>query len=125
MLIVLDNARDEQQVRPLLPASPGCLVLVTSRSQLAGLAAADGARLLSLDVLSHAEAVQLLTARLGAARAAAEPTAVDRDRRPVRVPAAGPGGRRGPRRRPARLPAGRPRRRARAIGRPPGRPRHR
>ena len=81
MLIVLDNARDEQQVRPLLPASPGSLVLVTSRSQLAGLAAADGARLLSLDVLAHAEAVQLLAARLGAARAAAEPAAVDRDRR--------------------------------------------
>jgi DNA-binding SARP family transcriptional activator/tetratricopeptide (TPR) repeat protein len=75
MLIVLDNARDEEQVRPLLPASPGSLVLVTSRSQLGGLAAADGARLISLDVLSHAEAVQLLTARLGAARAAAEPGA--------------------------------------------------
>jgi transcriptional regulator with XRE-family HTH domain len=43
MLIVADNARDEQQVRPLLPASPGSLVLVTSRSQLDGLAAADGA----------------------------------------------------------------------------------
>jgi transcriptional regulator with XRE-family HTH domain len=76
MLIVLDNARDEQQVRPLLPPSPGSLVLVTSRSQLTGLAAADGARLLSLDVLPHAEAVQLLTARIGASRAAAEPAAV-------------------------------------------------
>jgi tetratricopeptide (TPR) repeat protein len=77
MLIVLDNARDEQQVRPLLPASPGSLVLVTSRSQLGGLGAADGARLISLDVLSHGEAVKLLAARLGTARAAAEPTAVD------------------------------------------------
>jgi tetratricopeptide (TPR) repeat protein len=76
MLIVLDNARDEQQVRPLLPASPGSLVMVTSRSQLAGLAATDGARLLSLDVLSHGEAVQLLNARLGTARAGAEPDAV-------------------------------------------------
>jgi tetratricopeptide (TPR) repeat protein/transcriptional regulator with XRE-family HTH domain len=76
MLIVLDNARDEQQVRPLLPASPASLVLVTSRSQLAGLAAADGARLISLDVLTQAEAVQLLTIRLGAARAAAELDAV-------------------------------------------------
>lgn len=76
MLIVLDNARDEQQVRPLLPASPGILVLVTSRSQLSGLAASYGARLLNLDVLSHAEAVQLLTARLGARRAAADPAAV-------------------------------------------------
>jgi len=77
MLIVLDNAHDEQQVRPLLPASPGSLVLVTSRSQLGGLAAAEGARLISLDVLSHGEAVQLLAGRLGAARVAAEPAAVD------------------------------------------------
>jgi DNA-binding SARP family transcriptional activator/tetratricopeptide (TPR) repeat protein len=77
VLIVADNARDEQQVRPLLPASPGSLVLVTSRNQLAGLAAADGAGLLSLDALSHAEAVHMLTARLGAARADAEPAAVD------------------------------------------------
>jgi tetratricopeptide (TPR) repeat protein/transcriptional regulator with XRE-family HTH domain len=78
MLIVLDNARDEQQVRPLLPASPASLVIVTSRSDLAGLTAGDGARVLSLDVLPHAEAVQLLAARLGPARAAAEPAAVDR-----------------------------------------------
>jgi tetratricopeptide (TPR) repeat protein/transcriptional regulator with XRE-family HTH domain len=78
LLIVLDNARDEQQVRPLLPASPASLVLVTSRSQLGGLAAAEGARLISLDVLTHGEAVQLLAARLGGARAAAEPAAVDR-----------------------------------------------
>ena len=77
-LIVLDNAHDEGQVRPLLPASPASLVLVTSRSQLGGLAAADGARLISLDVLSHAEAGQLLAARLGAGRAAAESAAVDR-----------------------------------------------
>ena len=78
MLIVLDNARDERQVRPLLPASPGSLVLVTSRSQLSGLAVADGARLISLDVLTHPEAVDLLTARLGQSRAAAEPAAVGR-----------------------------------------------
>ena len=78
VLIVADNARDERQVRPLVPASPGSLVLVTSRSQLSGLAAADGAQLISLDVLSHAEAVHMLTARLGTVRAAAEPGAVDR-----------------------------------------------
>jgi len=77
MLIVLDNARDEQQVRPLLPASPASLVLVTSRNQLAGLTATDGARLLSLDLLAHDEAVQLLSARIGASRAAAEPEAID------------------------------------------------
>ncbi len=78
MLIVLDNAVDERQVRPLLPAGTGSLVIVTSRRQLGGLAAADGARLLSLDVLSHAEAVQMLASRLGASRVAAEPAAVDR-----------------------------------------------
>jgi DNA-binding SARP family transcriptional activator/tetratricopeptide (TPR) repeat protein len=76
MLVMLDNARDEQQVRPLLPASPGSLVIITSRRQLGGLTAADAARLLTLDVLSHTEAVQLLTARLGTARAAAEPEAL-------------------------------------------------
>jgi tetratricopeptide (TPR) repeat protein len=76
MLIVLDNARDEQQVRLLLPASAGTLVLVTSRSQLTGLAAADGARLLSLDVLAPGEAMELLAARIGPDRAAAEPGAV-------------------------------------------------
>jgi tetratricopeptide (TPR) repeat protein/transcriptional regulator with XRE-family HTH domain len=76
MLIVLDNARDEQQVRSLLPASSASQVVVTSRNQLAGLAAADGARLLTLDVLSHGDAVRLLTARLGAERAGAEPAAV-------------------------------------------------
>jgi tetratricopeptide (TPR) repeat protein/transcriptional regulator with XRE-family HTH domain len=78
MLLVLDNARDEQQVRPLLPASPGCMVVVTSRNQLSGLAAIDAARLLTLDVLAHREAVQLLTARLGTRRAAAEPDAMSR-----------------------------------------------
>jgi tetratricopeptide (TPR) repeat protein/transcriptional regulator with XRE-family HTH domain len=77
MLVVLDNARDEQQVRLLLPASAGTLVLVTSRSQLTGLAAADGARLLSLDVLAVGEATGLLATRIGPDRAAAEPGAVD------------------------------------------------
>jgi len=76
VLIVLDNARDEQQVRPLLPASPGCLVIVTSRHQLAGLAASDGAGLLSLDVLTGAEARHMLAIRIGEERAAAEPAAV-------------------------------------------------
>jgi transcriptional regulator with XRE-family HTH domain/tetratricopeptide (TPR) repeat protein len=76
VLVVLDNARDEQQVRPLLPGGPGCLVIVTSRSQLAGLAAAEGARLITLDVLTDAEARQMLSVRLGD-RAAAEPDAVD------------------------------------------------
>jgi DNA-binding SARP family transcriptional activator/tetratricopeptide (TPR) repeat protein len=76
MLIVLDNARDEAQVRPLLPASARCAVLVTSRSQCAGLAAADGARLVVLGMLTEDEAGQLLAARLGAGRVAAEPDSV-------------------------------------------------
>ena len=75
ILVVLDNARDEQQIRPLLPGSPRSLVLVTSRNQLTGLAATDGAQLITLDVLPHHEAVQLLTARLGS-QAIAEPAAV-------------------------------------------------
>jgi tetratricopeptide (TPR) repeat protein len=75
VLVVLDNARDAEQVRPLLPSSPGCLVVITSRSQLTGLAATEGAHQLALDMLTGAEARELLTARLGAARLGAEPDA--------------------------------------------------
>jgi tetratricopeptide (TPR) repeat protein/transcriptional regulator with XRE-family HTH domain len=78
MLVLLDNAADVAQVRPLLPASPRCLVIVTSRSELSALAAAEGARLLSLDVLSEREAIELLAARLGTDRADAEPDAITR-----------------------------------------------
>lgn len=76
LLIVLDNARDVAQVRPLLPGSPGCMVLVTSRASLDGLAVGEGARVLTLDVLSDEEARQLLAARLGGERLAADPAAV-------------------------------------------------
>ncbi len=76
VLLVLDNAADEAQVRPLLPGSPGCLAVITSRRPLAGLAAAEGALRVSLDLMSEAEAGELLAARLGAARVAAEPRAV-------------------------------------------------
>ena len=75
MLIVLDNAGDAGQVRPLLPGSSGCLVLVTSRNRLTGLAAADGARLVTLGALTAAESGDLLARGLGVGRAAAEPAA--------------------------------------------------
>ena len=75
MLLLLDNAHDAEQVRPLLPGSPGCMVVVTSRSQLTGLVV-DGARALPLDVLDAAEAAELVAGRLGAERAASEPAAV-------------------------------------------------
>ena len=76
VLVVLDNARDAEQVRPLLPGASGCVVVVTSRSQLIGLVA-EGAHPLPLDLLPVAEARQLLAGRLGAGRVAAEPRAVD------------------------------------------------
>jgi DNA-binding SARP family transcriptional activator/transcriptional regulator with XRE-family HTH domain len=76
MLIVLDNARGAEQVRPLLPGSPGCMVLVTSRNRLTGLAAAEGAHLLNLGVLTPYESRALLSASVGAERATAEPAAV-------------------------------------------------
>ena len=76
MLVVLDNARDTAHAEPLLPGSPGCLALVTSRSQLTGLAAVHGAQVLTLDVLTWADARELLSHRIGAERVAAEPTAV-------------------------------------------------
>jgi tetratricopeptide (TPR) repeat protein len=75
-LVILDNARDADQVRPLLPGAGGCMVVVTSRDQLAGLVAHDGAHLLNVDVLTRDEAVRLLTIRLGPQRAAAEPETV-------------------------------------------------
>jgi pentatricopeptide repeat protein len=76
MLVVLDNAADEAQVRPLLPGSAGCVAVVTSRRPLPGLAAAEGALQVPLDLMSEPEAGELLAARLGPARVAAEPAAV-------------------------------------------------
>jgi DNA-binding SARP family transcriptional activator len=77
VLVVLDNARDVEQVRPLLPGSPRCLAIVTSRNHLTGLVAAEGAYPLTLGLLPAADARDLLARRLGAARVAAEPDAAD------------------------------------------------
>jgi DNA-binding SARP family transcriptional activator/tetratricopeptide (TPR) repeat protein len=77
VLIVLDNAHDAEQVRPLLPGEPGCLVVVTSRDLLAGLVARDGARRVLLDVLPPVDAVALLRELIGM-RADAEPQATAR-----------------------------------------------
>jgi tetratricopeptide (TPR) repeat protein len=77
MLIVLDNAATTDQVVPLLPGTPACTVLVTSRTKLASLIDRHGAHHLQLDVLSHEEAHALLAERLGDKRLAAEPEATD------------------------------------------------
>jgi DNA-binding SARP family transcriptional activator/Tfp pilus assembly protein PilF len=77
MLVLLDNARDVDQVRPLIPASPGCMVIVTSRSELTSLVAIEGALPLTLDVLSGAEARELLTRHLGAQRVEGDRQAAD------------------------------------------------
>ena len=76
VLIVLDNARDVRQVRPLLPGTAGCLVIATSRNPLTGLAMTDGARLLTLKLPSVSTARETLELRLGADRVAAEPESV-------------------------------------------------
>src|SRR5260370_12636121 len=68
MLIVLDNARDPEQVLPLLPRAAGCLALVTSRNQLTDLIALDGAVPLTVDLLTKDAASQLLGPRLAPAR---------------------------------------------------------
>lgn len=75
IVIIADNARDPSQVRPLLPGSPGSMVVVTSRDTLTSLAAAEGASCLRLDVLPDAEAAELLVRRLSAARVAQRPDA--------------------------------------------------
>jgi tetratricopeptide (TPR) repeat protein len=76
VLLVLDNARDAGQVWPLLPGAAGCLVLVTTRQDLAGLVAA-GAHSLPVDLPSAAEAREMLARRLGTGRACAQPQAVE------------------------------------------------
>ncbi|MFE2111673.1 ATP-binding protein, partial [Kitasatospora sp. NPDC059463] len=76
VLVVLDNARSAEQVRPLLPGAPECLTVVTSRTGLAGLTARDGARPLALDLMPARDAVALLDRVIGGRRTRSEPAAV-------------------------------------------------
>ncbi|GAB3438083.1 hypothetical protein GCM10027570_00950 [Streptomonospora sediminis] len=72
MLVVLDDAGCERQIRPLIPGAPGCAVLVTSRVRLTGL---ESAHLVDLDVFEPGQAVELLSRIVGEQRVAAEPEA--------------------------------------------------
>ena len=76
-LVLLDNARDAEQVRPLLPGA-GSLVVVTSRDQLRSLSIRDGARRHTLGRLDRDDAVEVLSAAVGTDRVAAEPEAAER-----------------------------------------------
>jgi len=78
MLILLDNARNSSQVRPLLPGTANALTIVTSRSQMSSLVAVNAAQPLALAEFTGDEARQLLAHRLGPGRVAAEPAAVER-----------------------------------------------
>jgi DNA-binding SARP family transcriptional activator len=77
MLVLLDNARDADQVRPLLPGTPGCMVVVTSRNELPGLLATAGAYPLRVDLMSATDARRLLARRIGADRLDTEPDATE------------------------------------------------
>ncbi len=77
VLVVLDNARDAEQARPLLPGFAECAAIVTSRDTLAGLVALEGAQPLQLPALGPGESRQLLIERLRAARMPAEPYATE------------------------------------------------
>jgi len=65
MLVLLDNARSAEQVRPLLPGTAGCVAVVTSRDAVAGLVARDGATAVDLDLLACGDAIALLRALIG------------------------------------------------------------
>lgn len=77
MLVVLDNARDAEQVRPLLPGARGCVVVVTSRNRLSSLVVTEGAHPVHVDLFTVAQARELLASRLGTDRVTMEPDAVD------------------------------------------------
>ncbi len=78
VLVMLDNAASAGQVRPLLPGMAGCLAIVTSRNTLSGLAARDGARRLTVDLLPPGDAVTLIGRVAGTERTAADPAAAGR-----------------------------------------------
>lgn len=78
LLIVLDNVRDSEHAKSLLPGSSGCMVIITSRERLSGLVTAHGAHPIALDVMSEQDARLFLTERVGAARMDEEPDAVRR-----------------------------------------------
>ncbi|HEX6683541.1 MAG TPA: NB-ARC domain-containing protein [Candidatus Limnocylindrales bacterium] len=77
VLILLDNARDAEHVRPLVPGTPGSLVVVTSRDRLTSLVARDGAYPMPLHPLTDDEARQLLAGRMGIERVRGEANAID------------------------------------------------
>ncbi len=77
VLVVLDNANTADQVRPLLPADPGCAVLITSRDPLAGLTVREGATRFDLDVLTPRDAATLLASVIGDDLARTDPAAVE------------------------------------------------
>jgi tetratricopeptide (TPR) repeat protein/transcriptional regulator with XRE-family HTH domain len=76
LLVLLDNARDAAQVRPLLPGGSTSMVVVTSRNDLVSLVATEGARPLSVDLFSPGDARRMLASRIGTKRVAAEPEAI-------------------------------------------------
>ena len=78
LLVVLDNARDADQVRPLLPGGASCSTLVTSRNPLVGLVATNGAHPVPLDVFAKTDSVDYLRSELSTPRIDAEPEAVER-----------------------------------------------
>ncbi|MEO3886447.1 BTAD domain-containing putative transcriptional regulator [Nonomuraea sp. B5E05] len=95
VLVLLDNAESAAQVRPLLPGTPDCCVIVTSRRRLEGLTVSHGALQVPLDVLSEQESVELLERVVGAERVSAEQEAAtrlatlcDRSPLPLRIAAA-------------------------------------
>jgi tetratricopeptide (TPR) repeat protein len=89
VLVLLDNAGDTEQIRPLLPSEPSCLAVVTSRDRLAGLVARHGAHRIDLDVLPEPDALDLLGALVGEDRVTADPGAArELVRRCARLPLA-------------------------------------